>query len=132
MEHGEFLQNAYIGLSAAEIKTMMVISLYTMLIPNAWILSPKLGVVVVNAKAKCGTVNPLKNIDLSSADAAKYWVCHNDKMYYLIAAKGDTRSCWWDGHVNVCTDNAFTLPPGLTSLDGRAWGKLTKEDFVHG
>ena len=137
IKDGKLLQNAYEPIDDVVIQRMMSRALHAILIPVAWSLTPKLGVAVIDAKVPCSTINPLDTSDLTHEDAQKSWVCHKDNLYYLLGAKGAPRTCnllntgghsgQWD-----CYPNPFSLPPGLTDLNGEAWGGLTKEDFVHG
>ncbi|KAB5549868.1 hypothetical protein GE09DRAFT_1128101 [Coniochaeta sp. 2T2.1] len=135
---GKMLQNGYDLMSDLEIQEVMSRALYVTLIPMAWSLSKDIGVVVIDARRPCGTVDPLSKNELSKEDSNASWVCHDNNMYFLIAADGEEQHCWqsngpdapvpnWD-----CLSNPFKLPPGLKALDGSAWGKLTKEDFVKG
>jgi hypothetical protein len=137
-EDGKLLQNAYEPLSDREIQHIMSRALYAMLIPMAWALSPvERGVVVIDAQVPCGTKDPLDEDDVSEADSNASWVCHNDRMYFFLAAAGPERKCWisngpaptpnWE-----CLDNPFSLPQGMDTMDGEAWAGLVKEDFVIG
>jgi len=132
---GKLMQNGYEPLDDLEIQAVFSKALYALLIPQAWSLSPGLGVVVIDAQVSCGTIEPLKD-DVSTEDGNASWVCYKDRMYFLLAASGEERDCTlvpgggpgsWD-----CISNKFSLPPGLKTMDGKAWAGLTKEELVQG
>jgi len=45
-----------------------------------------------------------------------------------LSAKCTHPSCG----IGHCTTNFFTVPPGIKSMDGSAWGGITKQDLVAG
>lgn len=133
-EDGKLLQNAYEPLSDRDIQEILSRSLYAALIPTAWSLSPiERGVVVIDAQVPCGTKDPLDEGDVSEEDANKSWVCHNNRMYFFLAAAGPERQCWgseggqWD-----CRSNPFSRPQGVDTMDGKAWAGVDQEDLVIG
>lgn len=132
IKDGKLMSNAYSSIDDITIQGLMEKALFAILIPVAWGLTPELGVVVIDAKVPCDTIDPFEWFDLKEEDGAKSWVCHKDKMYYLLAANGKQEHCNWDEHVWDCFPLPFSLPPGLMELDGTKWGKLTKEEIVQG
>lgn len=129
---GKLLENAYQVVDDVTIQNMISRALHAILIPTAWSLTPKLGVVVIDTGVSCGTRDPLDTSDLSHENAAKSSGCYKNKLYYLLGANGKERSCIVENGLWDCVPIQFSLPPGLAKLDGKAWGGLTKEDFING
>ncbi|ROW15174.1 hypothetical protein VPNG_03014 [Cytospora leucostoma] len=57
---------------------------------------------------------------LSDDTASATKACYNDKLYYLVAAKGYAEIC-----EDTCVSLNFKEPAGLDKLDGTAYGGLT-------
>jgi hypothetical protein len=130
---GKFLANAYSPLTDLEIQGMMAKALYAMLIPLAWRLAPNTGVFIIDAKKSCAGAS-LPGDELSGNDASKSFACVNGNAYYLVSANGEESDIIRDadGTLLWSEKNAFGLPPGLTSLDGTAWGTIKVADVIQG
>ncbi|KAK3936951.1 hypothetical protein QBC46DRAFT_461157 [Diplogelasinospora grovesii] len=102
-------------------------------IPAIWSVSGVFPFVIDSGYA-CGTVDPL-GAYLSTDTMHATWGCYNDKLYYLATPSGDAESCptgSCDGCEPVCTDNFFSAPPGLDSLDGTTFGGIPVSDLIQG
>lgn len=55
-------------------------------------------------------------------------VCHEGRLYFLTGAIEPGRRCNYA--TEIC--DPFDELPGMSGLDGKEWGGLTKEDFVIG
>ena len=58
--------------------------------------------------------------------------CHGNRAYYLVGATGTCNggSPFEDADTNDC--GAFPPLPGVTTMDGKAWGGISREDIVFG
>jgi len=58
--------------------------------------------------------------------------CHGGRAYYLVGAKGSCHggSPFEDPDTN--DRDPFSALPGVTSMDGKAWGGISREDIVFG
>jgi GH18 family chitinase len=104
-------------------------------IPALWKVS-KTHAFVIDSGYSCDENNPLGEY-LEDDTMAATWGCVDDKLYYLVNPEGDASGCkchYYDnGHCeNVCSNNKFSAPPGLDSLDGTDFGGITKEDLITG
>ncbi|KAI0182679.1 chitinase [Xylaria flabelliformis] len=97
-------------------------------IPLGWQLSGTHGFIIDSGFACDTSGNPLSGYMTDDVEKkTKY--CHSNRLYYLVAAKGDGEFCDGDGG---CADILFQLPPGLDQLDGTAYGGLTLDKLVQG
>jgi GH18 family chitinase len=108
-------------------------TLYGYTIPALWRAS-NTHAFVLDAGNKCGERQALATyLDDETMDATG--VCINNRAYYLVYPKGDSKDCDCGG-APICTDKCpnakFSMPPGLDSLDGEAFGKITKQELVEG
>ena len=58
-------------------------------------------------------------------------VCVDGNSYFLVGASEPNRNCKKDGDIGGVCD-PFKELPGMSQLDGRQWGGVTKEDIVIG
>ncbi|KAL4938844.1 hypothetical protein BDV06DRAFT_231514 [Aspergillus oleicola] len=63
--------------------------------------------------------------------------CVNNEQWYLVYPKGDSESCSCQvndgGPCNEqCVPAKFSTPPGLDSLNGTAFGNISKKDLIAG
>lgn len=58
--------------------------------------------------------------------------CYNGNQYYVVYPSGSSRNCV-DGELGAsCSDNSFSTPPGLSTLDGTRFGGVTLDDLIAG
>jgi hypothetical protein len=111
------------------VETKIESAMYAYLIPQAWSLSnEEVYPFIVDSGFDCAADNPLSQY-IDDEDAQTSWVCHENKLYYLMAAKGASRSC---GPENNCGNLNFSPVPGLLDMDGVKFGGVTKENIVLG
>jgi hypothetical protein len=96
-------------------------------IPVIWSVSQTYA-FIIDSGYSCGTVDPLGQY-LTPDTMHATWACYNDKLYYLAAAVGAAEDCNDSG---ACSPNQFSAPPGIGSLDGKAFGGVTVSDLVTG
>ncbi|PGH14086.1 hypothetical protein AJ80_06090 [Polytolypa hystricis UAMH7299] len=124
------------SMSATQLQVHVERAFYGFIIPQLWNASGT-DAFVMETGYKCGTEHPMREYILDNTGTAT-WVCHEptDKMYYLVAAKGDATTCECHapcmGGPPPCSDNTFSAPPGLDALDGESLGEVTRVDLVHG
>lgn len=112
----------------AGLQAEVVTAFWSYTIPVGWTLSGT-HAFVLDSGFDCSstTGNPLDKY-LSDDTASATRSCYEDKLYYLVAAKGDAELCINDG----CADSFFQTPSGLGDLDGKAYGGLTLDTLVEG
>jgi hypothetical protein len=61
-------------------------------------------------------------------------VCHEGDLYYIVAPLGDAKKSVVVPKQSApgSVPNKFSIPPGMTSLDGSQWSKLKWEDIAIG
>ena len=108
-------------------------ALYGYLIPQAWSLSNEgIAPFVLDSGFDCSAVNPLPKYMSDSTGDASY-TCYENKLYYLLSPTGRAQNCdIVPCGISTCTDNFFSLPPGITALDGTAYGGVTRDMFIIG
>ncbi|KAI1120979.1 hypothetical protein F5Y10DRAFT_289094 [Nemania abortiva] len=134
---GRFIEgsgNGHIGdgggdASDAELQYAITNAFWSYIIPLGWTLSGTHG-FILDSGFDCNTEgNPLDKYLLDSTQSStRYCYPDNNKLYYLVAAKGDAELCVNEG----CANSYFQKPPGLDKLDGTAYGGLTLETLVAG
>jgi hypothetical protein len=103
---------------------------------NVWPLT-KVYAFVVDSGYDCSAQDPMTKY-ISTDNQHKSYGCYNNKLYYLVYPKEDTSStcsCGTDGGIGChagCTDNLFSLPPGLDTLDGSRWNGVKVSDIIAG
>ncbi|AEO70565.1 glycoside hydrolase family 18 protein [Thermothielavioides terrestris NRRL 8126] len=102
-------------------------------IPQIWSLSGT-HAFVLDSGYPCDTQDPVG--DYVDTDVMhKTFGCYNDKLYYLVYPDGDAETCdppACPGCQESCVDNKFSMPPGLDSLDGSAFGGVKVSDLIAG
>ena len=54
-------------------------------------------------------------------------------MYYLMSVSGIDVDCTGGGgEAAACTNLNFQVLPGVDTIDGKNWGRVTRDDFVAG
>ena len=113
-------------------------AIFSSLIPNTWRLSEnKIFPVIVDVQTKCGPnvdFNAIVNNNGIDPGAINDWTCVNGNIYYMLGAQGDAQTCdgGGDGTGITCSPNSLTGLPGIVSLNGKAWGGITRSDFIAG
>ena len=120
------------GLDDPSIQTIIEHAMFGMLIPQAWSLGNK-GVTpfIMNSNKPCSAKNPFPKY-MSNQVGEETYVCVDNTLYYLLSATGKSHDCIIGIGAESCTNNEFSTPPGLTSLDGKAYGGVTKDELVNG
>ncbi|KAI0467015.1 hypothetical protein F4859DRAFT_518632 [Xylaria cf. heliscus] len=114
----------------AELTLTVEMAFWGFTIPIGWQLSGTHGFVIDSGFGCDTSGNPLSNYITDDVEKkTRYCHTYTNKLYYLVAAKGDGQFCTGDGG---CADTNFQLPPGLDQLDGTAYGKLTFDQLVEG
>lgn len=132
MADGKLLERGN-TVSDPDIQKYLEGAIFGYLIPRAWSLG-KTYPFVLDSGAPCGAINPVDQ-HLPDDVAATTWTCVDDKLYYLLAPYGDSFYCNPSGDgqgVGPCYDGDYSAPEGLDKLDGKAWGGVTKDDFIAG
>ena len=112
-------------------------AVYGQLIPSAWSYSnEEISPFILKSGAACGTSNPLPAY-MSSSDGDATWYCNqaDNMIYYLMAVHGSqAQDCKVTGCGGKpdCTPNKFGQPPGLSKLNGTAYGGIVYADFIIG
>jgi hypothetical protein len=131
MADGKLLERGKV-VSDPDIQNYLEGAIIGYLIPRAWELG-KSYPFVLDSGAPCGAINPVTyHLDDT---AAITWYCVDDKLYYLLAPYGDSFYCYpsADGQgAGPCYDGNYSPPTGMDRLDGKAWGGVTKDDFIAG
>ncbi|KAK8062875.1 hypothetical protein PG997_014972 [Apiospora hydei] len=121
--------------AANELRQNIAKSFFGYAIPALWQVSHTYAFVIDSGYA-CDDDKPLGDyLDDDTMDATG--ACVEGRRYYLAHPDGDAHKCechYYDnGHCErVCRDQKFSAPPGLDSLDGNVFGKITKEDLITG
>ncbi|KAI1352858.1 hypothetical protein F5Y01DRAFT_324113 [Xylaria sp. FL0043] len=115
--------------SDTALKLAITSAFWSYIIPIGWTLSGTHG-FVLDSGFDCNTKgNPLNQYLLDDVESnTRYCNPTNNKLYYLVAARGDSEICVNEG----CTNSYFQKPPGLEKLDGTAYGGLTLETLIAG
>ncbi|ETS75025.1 hypothetical protein PFICI_13509 [Pestalotiopsis fici W106-1] len=82
---------------------------------------------IIDSGAACGTSNPITKY-MTEDVQRQTGVCYNNRIYFLAMVEGDPQECT---EVD-CEDRKFAAPQGITSLDGKDYGGLTRDDIVAG
>ncbi|KAK8131380.1 hypothetical protein PG984_007818 [Apiospora sp. TS-2023a] len=118
-----------------ELRQNIAKSFFGYAIPALWQVS-KSYAFVIDSGYSCDDDRPLGDyLDDDTMDATG--ACVDGRRYYLAYPDGDANKCechYYDnGHCErVCRDQKFSSPPGLDSLDGSIFGRITKEDLITG
>ncbi|KAI4685538.1 uncharacterized protein J4E84_006266 [Alternaria hordeiaustralica] len=112
-------------------------SVFAFAIPALWRNSNRYA-FVMDSGYGCGDDKALSDY-LSDDTMRATGACIDGKQYYLVHPDGDAskQGCVFDKpNPNQCDvktiNNKFSTPPGLGSLDGAAFGRVTKEDLIKG
>ncbi|KAF2008965.1 hypothetical protein BU24DRAFT_497543 [Aaosphaeria arxii CBS 175.79] len=105
-------------MDVVELAANILKSTFAIAIPELWKVT-KSHVFVVDSGFGCDDNKP-PNDYLTEEAISIAGVCHEEKMYYLAQPKGNSKS------------GKFSPPKGIKSLDGEAFGSVTKEDLVKG
>jgi hypothetical protein len=93
---------------------------------------------IIDSGYACGTTDPIGQY-MDADTMHKTWACNpsNNQLYYLAWPSGDAEDCSVtgggdSGSGTSCSDNLFSAPPGIDSLDGTQFGGITVSDLVIG
>ncbi|OBT40321.1 hypothetical protein VE00_08471 [Pseudogymnoascus sp. WSF 3629] len=120
--------------SEAELENHIARAFFAYAIPTGWTFS-KHYAFVIDSGYDCSSSDPLGDyLDADTMHAT--YGCYQNKLYYLAAAQGDSKTCHDncnDGHCDkVCVDSKFKAPPGLDTLDGKNFGGVSVQDLIQG
>ncbi|KAH8649335.1 hypothetical protein BX600DRAFT_388677 [Xylariales sp. PMI_506] len=108
-------------------------ALFAFAIPQLWAIAGTRA-FILDSGYDCGTIDPegdYLSTDTMHATAGCY--DGNGKLYYLVYPKGDAEDCdGGDGTATSCTDNSFSAPPGIDTLDGTRFGGVSVTDLIVG
>lgn len=100
-------------------------------IPSLWSVA-NTNAFVLDSGYDCGVVDP-EGKYLDKDTMHKTAGCYNGKLYYLVQVSGDYQTCSTSqGGGTTCTENKFSAPPGIDTLDGQRFGGVTVADLVTG
>lgn len=104
-------------------------------IPSSWTIS-KHYAFVIDSGYDCNAKDPLVDY-LETDQMTKYGGCYENKLYYLAAAKGDSKKCEAEcsehGPCQKRCENAhFPAPPGIEYLDGTSFGGVSVKELIEG
>jgi hypothetical protein len=119
--------------SDADIQKSIEQSIYALLIPKAWSLSNEgYHPFILDSGVACTDGNPLPDyITDSTAHATS--VCYQNLLYYFVSVSGDYRDCQTGPcELPSCINNRFTALPGMSALDEKTYGGVSKTDLVIG
>jgi hypothetical protein len=104
---------------------------YGMAIPAVWYAAGN-AAFIINSGYRCGVVDPLGDY-LDTDTMHKTAVCVDGDLFYIGSPQGVATNCNAASPLHQQCDNTkFSIPPGLTKLDGNDWGKLKYEEIVTG
>ncbi|KAL2204874.1 hypothetical protein CC79DRAFT_922150 [Sarocladium strictum] len=119
-----------------ELRHQLERSIYAALIPVAWEISEQdISPFVLDSGMSCddagGDWGQNEGKFLSGVKDSGM-ACHGGRAYYLVGAKGSCHggSPFEDPDTNDC--DPFSALPGVTSMDGKSWGGISREDIVFG
>jgi hypothetical protein len=118
------------GTTQATLEAAIAKSMFAFAIPALWGLAGTRA-FVLDSGYDCGTVDPETDY-LSTSTMHTTAGCYNGKLYYLVNPDGDAQSCSVTDHTTICTDNEFSVPPGISTLDGTRFGGVTVTDLITG
>ncbi|KFY89077.1 hypothetical protein V500_05953 [Pseudogymnoascus sp. VKM F-4518 (FW-2643)] len=115
--------------SDLDIQAYLERAIFSILMPRAWELGGTV-VFILDSGAPCGAVNPSTNHFGTEHKGANAWACADDKLYYIVGISEASRACSGtpERPLQVCYPREFEVD----KLDGRVWGKITREDIVVG
>ena len=132
---GKMLGSSPSKMSDSELRATIAKSIFAWSIPRLWRKS-KSYAFILDSGYGCSDNKGLEEY-VSADTMAATGTCIDGKAYFLVHPDGDARSCechYYDNpHCeNVCTTSKFSAPPGLGSLDGQAFGGISREDLIKG
>ena len=132
MADGKLLERGN-TISDPTIQSFLEKAIFGILIPQAWVLGQSYP-FILNSGYPCGTVAPTMML-LTEDVGSVTWSCVDDKLYYLVAPDGDASTCLLGGDglgAAPCYATDWSAPVGLATMDGTAWGGVTRDDFIAG
>jgi GH18 family chitinase len=120
--------------SEPELENNIAKAFFAYAIPSAWTFS-KHYAFVIDSGYDCSAQDPLDDYLDADVMHATYG-CVDNRLYYLAAPKGDSKTChcvYTKNHCDkVCVNTHFEAPPGLESLDGKNFGGVSVQDLIQG
>ncbi|KAF2168013.1 glycoside hydrolase family 18 protein [Zasmidium cellare ATCC 36951] len=118
--------------TASALAASVATAFWAFAIPAVWYAAGT-SAFVIDSGYSCGTVNPL-GAYMSTATMEATAGCYNGELYYLVYPKGPASSCPSSkrevGPPPTCQLSQFQPPPGLSALDGSAWGGVSISDLI--
>ncbi|KAK8074334.1 chitinase [Apiospora phragmitis] len=121
--------------AANELRQNIAKSFFGYAIPALWQVS-KTYAFVIDSGYACDDDKPLGDyLDDDTMEATGD--CVDGRRYYLAYPDGEANKCECHYYDNshcerVCRDQKFSAPPGLDSLDGTIFGRITRKDLITG
>lgn len=120
--------------SEPELEKNIAKAFFAYAIRSAWTFS-KHYAFVIDSGYDCSAQDPLDDYLDADVMHATYG-CVDNRLYYLAAPKGDSKTChcvYTKNHCDkVCVNTHFEAPPGLESLDGTNFGGVSVQDLIQG
>ncbi|KAI0014005.1 putative necrosis-inducing factor-domain-containing protein [Xylariaceae sp. FL0662B] len=118
----------------AELRARIYKSLFAFGIPVLWALAGTRP-FIMDSGYDCAAVDPMGDW-LRPETMHQTWGCYQNRLYYLADPSGDAQTCIpcpAPGCPPTCTDNFFSAPPGVDTLDGSPrFGGITVSDLITG
>jgi hypothetical protein len=113
-----------------EIQQIIMKSTFGYLIPQAWRMSNnEFHPFILDSRSPCSSSdNPFPEL-MSDNDAKSSSVCYNNLRYFIMSTTGVSAVCV--PRIG-CTKNKLSKLPGISKLDGKAFGGVTMDDLVIG
>ena len=119
------------GTTQAELRASISKAFFAFGIPALWSVAGTRA-FILDSGYDCGTTDPESEY-LSDDTMHKTYGCYNNKLYYLVYPKGEAQDCSsCEGCAVTCTDNDFSAPPGIDTLDGTRFGGVKVSDLISG
>ncbi|KAL2069976.1 hypothetical protein VTL71DRAFT_14656 [Oculimacula yallundae] len=124
--------------TSPEIKDTVIKSMYTFLIPMAWKAGGNVDTpFILDPNTDCATAAKWSDKDhekilfMNRETAAKSGICLNNRVYYLVSARGGD-PCTQQTIGGIKCTGRFTMLPGITTLDGSKWSGITRGTIIEG
>lgn len=119
--------------SDLDIQAYLERAIFSILMPRAWALGGTV-VFILDSGAPCGAINPSINHFGTEHKGANAWACADDRLYYIVGISEASRACsgTLERPLQICIPREFEVVDGVDKLDGRVWGKITREDIIVG
>jgi len=114
-----------------ELRTSISKAFFAFAIPSIRSVSDT-SAFIMDSGFVCGIVDAMGDyINTDTQHKTAGW--YDGKLYYLVNPEGSAEDCSGsDGTATTCTDNHFSAPPGIDTLDGSRFGGIKVSDLITG